>query len=662
MASGAPTLAKLLARADITDHEEVLKAANAALKKSKTDIEAQHVRVVALLKLDRYDDALRALEEGGNAVKSRASIEHVYALYKTGHLEEAAKVAQSGAESGSRGLLHVLAQTAYRLEDFTRAAEIYEELVSKLQGAEHEENDLRINRSASDAQLEWQGNGHLVSKKKPTREDLEGFMTAYNAACGSLARGELAQGDILLRRAKDLCNASDELSDEEKKVEILPILVQQLYIATRLGNFDDAKGLAAEIATGNVSDPATRHIAQINMLAAKEAPENPFLAQRIFTSVPSLPPSDRPFDYQSVILRQDGYVLDLLALKEDGVRKSTAATLSQQTLPSTSPGANTVAVINAAAHAHSTAGKAGIKALLPLLEKRPNDVGLLLTVLQLYVSTNNHGSAISLLEAFLTRLEQSSKPADLDVRYAPGLVGTLIALYSTQSRRSAIRAELARVATYWTDKFKSSSKQDTRSPASALLTAAGSELLTSSSDADRALALSIFQNLHAAAAKDRAALAGLVASDDSGKAVATDDLPSAERLVADIDAAALEEAGVAGVPLQRTKSIKRPADDKSTGRDRKAAESPKKKRKLTAKRTPKDFVEGKQMDPERWLPMKDRSYYRPKGKKKARMAGGGTQGGVSDEKAVAATSGQQTASGGGGAAKKSNKKKGKGKR
>ena len=41
-----------------------------------------------------------------------------------------------------------------------------------------------------------------MQKKKPAREDLEAFETAYNAACGSIARGELGQGEVLLKRAR----------------------------------------------------------------------------------------------------------------------------------------------------------------------------------------------------------------------------------------------------------------------------------------------------------------------------------------------------------------------------------------------------------------------------------------------------------------------------
>ena len=122
---------------------------------------------------------------------------------------------------------------------------------------------MRINGSAVDAQLEWKGQNHLVQKTKPSREDMEAFETAYNAACGSIARGELGQGEVLLKRAKgksdysplnggangdpDLCNSSEDLSEAEKMAELLPISVQQLFVLCRLGRFEDAENLLAEI-------------------------------------------------------------------------------------------------------------------------------------------------------------------------------------------------------------------------------------------------------------------------------------------------------------------------------------------------------------------------------------------------------------------------------
>ena len=150
-------LSSLLNSSSIDDHEEVLKQANAELKNDKSNQYALHTRVVALLKLDRFDDALRALDDGGDKLAERCALEKVYALYKTGQLEEAAKIVE-GSDAKSRGIKHVAAQVAYRAEKFEDASKIYKDLSVQAGTIEGEENDLRINSSAVDVQLEWQGN------------------------------------------------------------------------------------------------------------------------------------------------------------------------------------------------------------------------------------------------------------------------------------------------------------------------------------------------------------------------------------------------------------------------------------------------------------------------------------------------------------------------
>lgn len=108
MAGPAKTLSALFQKATIDDHEEVLQACNVELNQSKGDFELQYIKLVALLKLDRYDDALRILEANGDRLKKKASFERAYALYKIGDLQEAKSVSKQ-LES-NRGAKHVEAQ------------------------------------------------------------------------------------------------------------------------------------------------------------------------------------------------------------------------------------------------------------------------------------------------------------------------------------------------------------------------------------------------------------------------------------------------------------------------------------------------------------------------------------------------------------------------
>ena len=90
-------------------------------------------------------------------------------------------------------------EQSYRAEQFCRAADIYEKLS---QTPSPEDHDLSINSWATDAQLQWKGEAEYVRHERPSREDLEAFETAYNAACLNIAKGALPQGEVLLNRAK----------------------------------------------------------------------------------------------------------------------------------------------------------------------------------------------------------------------------------------------------------------------------------------------------------------------------------------------------------------------------------------------------------------------------------------------------------------------------
>jgi hypothetical protein len=120
-AMATQSLSSLLQRASIDDHEEMLSSANAALAKSKSDINAQHVKVVALLKLDRYEDCLRVFEESGDALKKKAALEYAYALYKHGQPDEAINVVSLLARG--RGANHLEAQAVCPFSFSFRALE-----------------------------------------------------------------------------------------------------------------------------------------------------------------------------------------------------------------------------------------------------------------------------------------------------------------------------------------------------------------------------------------------------------------------------------------------------------------------------------------------------------------------------------------------------------
>lgn len=280
-----------------------------------------------------------------------------------------------------------------------------------------------------------------------------------------------------------------------------------------------------------------------------------------------------------------------------------------------------------------------------MLDSRPDDVGLLLTIIQLYIQTEQPGKALALLETFFKRLEAATTPDRADVRFAPGLVALAVSLYRLQGRQTAIRAELAKAAAHW-EKSSPTGTTTASSRSDSLLREAGAALLHSSNASDLSISGAAFERLAAASPDDRAARAGLVASfavsDPSKASRHLGALSPVDKLISGVDVAALLQGGVAALPAAPSTAAAAAASKKraaapDSSEDRSAAAAKKAKtdgaaadaaapRKRRGK-LPKDFDPSKKPDPERWLPLRDRSTYRPKGKKGKKRAAEATQGG-----------------------------------
>lgn len=237
----AAALGALLQAATIADHDEMLRTANATLKANKRDELAQHTKVVALLKLDRFDDAICAISDGDAKLQARCLLEKAYALYKMGKLDEATAALKSAGMDG-RSFSHVAAQVSYRAEKFREAEAIYRRL--NIDGA-HETSDIGINIKAAQAQSEWQGG--MASPSFLSDPPPEIFELCYNAACAHIARASFQTAAHLLQRAAKLCDASDDLTEEEKVVELKPIMAQQAYVYARLGDSRKALDLSRSL-------------------------------------------------------------------------------------------------------------------------------------------------------------------------------------------------------------------------------------------------------------------------------------------------------------------------------------------------------------------------------------------------------------------------------
>lgn len=408
----------------------------------------------------------------------------------------------------------------------------------------------------------------------------------------------------------------------------------------------------------SVSDEAVQVIAAVNKIAVESQAEeyNPYLAFQTYTEATKNATSlaARPFGFQSKILRLDEAILNL------DIGKSNATQSKSTEYHNLYPSDKNINVVNAAAQTVNKTGKEVTKKIEQMFESNSVDVGLALTLVQLRMSSGNITGAISILESLFSKLEPEK-------RYQPGLVGLLVALYEHQGRKKHVRTALSEASEWW----KQSSKPVcacialkltplTSSKNAAILLAAGKSKLESDDPADLESAGELFSSLLAANPSDRGYIAGLVASyattDPSKISNHADTLTSVESLISGIDVSALESAGAA------QPSRKRGAEEDAAPLAK--AKKVRKKKPLL----PQNFDASKKPDPERWLPMRDRSYYKPKGKKGKAKVAAATQGGpVADESLELAGGGRidvvkieaKKPIGGGGANKKKKKKGGK---
>lgn len=127
----AELFARLQTAVDDQAHKKALKISESILEASPGDADATRCKVVALLELARYTDAVACVSAAEPSLRADLAFEHAYALYKSHHLSDALALleAASGNDDGpSFAATQLKAQLLYRDGRARESAEIYEKL------------------------------------------------------------------------------------------------------------------------------------------------------------------------------------------------------------------------------------------------------------------------------------------------------------------------------------------------------------------------------------------------------------------------------------------------------------------------------------------------------------------------------------------------------
>ncbi|XP_015957826.1 uncharacterized protein LOC107481982 [Arachis duranensis] len=586
--------------------DNAVKLADQILVVAPADEDALRCKIVALIKDDRLDLALSAIRSSRTHLPDFDFLK-AYCLYRQNKLNEALESLKTQERTTETMLLE--AQILYRLGKMDACLDIYQKLLkSKI-------DNLEINCVASlvmgGRSSEVQGLLDSLGVKATSS-----FELAYNTACSLIERKKYTDAEQLLlsgRRIGQEVLMEDNLPDDEIESELAPLAVQLAYVQQLLGRKQDAIEAYIDIIKRDMADESSIAVA-VNNLVSLRGPKD------VSDSLRKL---DRLKDKEA----QNFQLASELDLKLPAKEKEAIY-------------ANRVLLL---LHANKMDQARELVSRLP--DMFPESVIPILLQAAVLVRENKVGKAEELLAQFAGKYPEKSKVVHLaraqvaaaaghphiaadsvakisDIQHMPATVATLVSLKERASDIEGAAAVLDSAIKWWSNAMTEDNKLNI------IMQEAASFKIRHGKEDDAA-------KLYEELVKSQGgieALVGLVTT------VARTDVDKAELYEKQLKALpGLKEIDVDS--LERTSGVKQvdgPAHVGVTESHEEGKNKTKAKKKRKRKpRYPKGFDPanpGPPPDPERWLPRRERSTYRPKRKDKKAAQVRGAQGAVVREK------------------------------
>ncbi|SGZ51390.1 CIC11C00000000233 [Sungouiella intermedia] len=265
---------------DVSDHEAIYEVSYQYLSKVKQfkDLEAFHNCLVSLINTDKYYKALTLINEVPTEIHQEYPLEKAYVYYKTGNTDLLkalydTTVASSGlSEVLLRAMKHVMAQSCYQNGEVTHALKLYHELISS--NAIDSQIDLACNERAILSQVLFK----TSSSQKPllnlaNADDSYDFI--FNNALIELAKGNLAGSLDLLNSALDLCKTQNMDSDPaDLALELTPINLTIAYIYQVTGREQKAIDVLENLDLADTADLMLQLIVKNNLISVQPVVDN----------------------------------------------------------------------------------------------------------------------------------------------------------------------------------------------------------------------------------------------------------------------------------------------------------------------------------------------------------------------------------------------------
>ncbi|KAG7979909.1 hypothetical protein I3843_05G154300 [Carya illinoinensis] len=531
-----------------------------------------------------------------------------YCLYRQNKLDEALESLKR--QEGNSATMLLESQILYRLGKMDACMDIYQKLQkSKI-------DSIEINSVAG---LVASGRASEVQRMLDTLrvKATSSFELAYNTACSLIERGMYTDAEQLLLSARRIGQETlleDNLPDDEIEIELAPIAVQLAYVQQLLGHKQEAIQAYTDIIKRDVSDESSLAVAVNNLIALKGSKD----VSDSLRKLDRLKEKDlqnfhlaRGLDLKLSLKQREAIyanrvLLLLHANKLDQARELVAA-LPDMFADSVRPILLQAAVLVR----ENKAGKAE-EVLGQFVEKYPDKSKVvLLARAQVAAAAAGH-----------PHIAAESLAKIHDIQHMPATVATLVALKERAGDIDGAAAVLDSAIKWWSNAMTEDNKL------SVIMQEAASFKLRHGHEEDAAQLYEELVKSHG----NIEALVGLVttmAHVDVNKAEAYEKQLTPLPGLKGIDVDSLEKtSGAKHVEGASHVGVSEALDEGKS----KAKAKKKRKRKP---RYPKGFDPanpGPPPDPERWLPKRERSSYRPKRKDKRAAQVRGSQGSVTREK------------------------------
>uniref|UniRef100_A0A8C6KH26 Signal recognition particle subunit SRP72 n=1 Tax=Nothobranchius furzeri TaxID=105023 RepID=A0A8C6KH26_NOTFU len=576
------------------DYTRALKALTKILHENRDDVTALHCKVVCLVQTGSFKEALNVMNTHSKSLGSDVVFEKAYCEYRLNRVESSLKTIESAPEQTDK-LKELYGQVLYRLERYEECRSVYTDLIRNSQDEYEEERKTNLAAVVA-AMSQWE---------KASMEDLglpeSTYELCYNTACALIGQGQLTEAFNKLRQAEELCRVSladdSDVTEEDIESELAVIHSQMAYIMQLQGRTDEALQLYNQVIKLKPSDVGLLAVTANNIITINKD-QNVFDSKKKVKLTNAEGVEYKLARKQLQAIEFNKALLAMYTNQADQCRKLSSSLHSQN------PSHPRPVLIQAAQLCREKQHSRAIE-LLQVNDPKVQTIKLYFIYFRFLMAFCHVTKACDVLrsiEAF---------------RHKAGMVSALVALYSHeedidgaidvfkqaiehfQSEQPGSAAHLALVREAANFKLKHGRKKE---------------------------AISDLEQLWKQNTKDVHTLAQLISAYslvDTNKAKSlSKHLPSAETMSFNVDVDELENSHGATFVRKKAGKVVGESLPKEPGQ----VELKKKKKKKKGK-LPKNYDPNVTPDPERWLPMRERSYYRGKKKgKKKEQIGKGTQG------------------------------------